>query len=276
METRESYLGRWWHTLEDGRIQCDLCPRVCKLRDGQRGVLLRARDVRRADGAHHLRALAGFCIDPIEKKPLNHFYPGTQRAVVRDRRLQPRLPLLPELGHLQGARDRAARRHARRPTPSPRPPSARAARASRSRTTIRCIFAEYAIDTAQGVPRARHRDRRGDRRLHHARGAARVLPCTWTPPTSTSRRSPSGFYHKLCFAQLAPGARDAALAAPGDGRVVRGDDAADPRAERLRRRDRRAVRVVRARTSGPEVPLHFTAFHPDFKMIGSPPRRPRR
>ena len=29
---------RYWHTLDDGRVQCDVCPRACKLRDGQRGL----------------------------------------------------------------------------------------------------------------------------------------------------------------------------------------------------------------------------------------------
>jgi hypothetical protein len=29
--------GQWWHRLDDGRIQCDLCPRECKLNEGQRG-----------------------------------------------------------------------------------------------------------------------------------------------------------------------------------------------------------------------------------------------
>ena len=29
---------RYWHRLDDGRLQCDLCPRHCKLRDGQRGL----------------------------------------------------------------------------------------------------------------------------------------------------------------------------------------------------------------------------------------------
>ena len=48
---------------------------------------------------------SGFCIDPIEKKPLNHFYPGSLGALVRHRRLQPRLQVLPELGHLEVARD---------------------------------------------------------------------------------------------------------------------------------------------------------------------------
>lgn len=41
------YPGRWWHSLPDGRIQCDLCPRDCKLRDGQRGACF----VRRREGA---------------------------------------------------------------------------------------------------------------------------------------------------------------------------------------------------------------------------------
>ena len=30
--------GRWWHRLDDGRIQCDLCPRDCRLHEGQRGL----------------------------------------------------------------------------------------------------------------------------------------------------------------------------------------------------------------------------------------------
>lgn len=69
--------GRYWQEIEDGRLQCDLCPRLCKLRDGQRGFCF----VRKADGgAIQLDTYgrsSGFCIDPIEKKPLNHFLPGT-------------------------------------------------------------------------------------------------------------------------------------------------------------------------------------------------------
>ena len=69
--------GRYWHALDDGRIQCDVCPRACKLREGQRGLCF----VRAArDGGIVLTTYgrsSGFCIDPIEKKPLNHFLPGT-------------------------------------------------------------------------------------------------------------------------------------------------------------------------------------------------------
>ena len=70
--------GRWWHRLDDGRIQCDLCPRDCRLHEGQRGAVLRAPARRRRDGARRRYGrCSGFCIDPIEKKPLNHFYPGS-------------------------------------------------------------------------------------------------------------------------------------------------------------------------------------------------------
>jgi pyruvate formate lyase activating enzyme len=69
--------GRYWHTLEDGRLQCDLCPRFCKLRDGQRGLcFVRARAGEQMVLTTYGRS-SGFCIDPVEKKPLYHFYPGT-------------------------------------------------------------------------------------------------------------------------------------------------------------------------------------------------------
>ena len=68
---------RYWHGLDDGRVQCDLCPRECKLREGQRGLCyVRAREGDEIVLTTYGRS-SGFCIDPIEKKPLNHFYPGT-------------------------------------------------------------------------------------------------------------------------------------------------------------------------------------------------------
>ncbi|MQA26591.1 MAG: AmmeMemoRadiSam system radical SAM enzyme [Micromonosporaceae bacterium] len=66
-----------WHTLDDGRIQCDVCPRACKLREGQRGLcFVRGRLDDQIVLASYGRS-SGFCVDPIEKKPLNHFLPGT-------------------------------------------------------------------------------------------------------------------------------------------------------------------------------------------------------
>ena len=68
---------RFWHWLDDKRIQCDLCPRFCKLREGQRGLcFIRGRLHDQMVLTSYGRS-SGFCIDPIEKKPLNHFYPGS-------------------------------------------------------------------------------------------------------------------------------------------------------------------------------------------------------
>ncbi len=75
--TDSAYPARYWHRLDDGRLQCDLCPRDCRLRDGQRGFCF----VRQRVGDQLVLTTygrsSGFCIDPIEKKPLNHFHPGT-------------------------------------------------------------------------------------------------------------------------------------------------------------------------------------------------------
>jgi pyruvate formate lyase activating enzyme len=84
------FTARYWHWLDDGRIQCDVCPRFCKLHEGQRGLcFVRAR----ADDAMVLTTYgrsSGFCVDPIEKKPLNHFLPGTRSC-----RLAPQAATLP-------------------------------------------------------------------------------------------------------------------------------------------------------------------------------------
>ena len=67
----------YWHLLDDGRVQCDLCPRFCKLHEGQHGLcFVRANEGNELVLTSYGRS-SGFCIDPIEKKPLNHFLPGT-------------------------------------------------------------------------------------------------------------------------------------------------------------------------------------------------------
>ncbi len=66
-----------WHRLNDGRIQCDVCPRACKLHEGQRGLcFVRSRIDDQIILTSYGRS-SGFCVDPVEKKPLNHFLPGS-------------------------------------------------------------------------------------------------------------------------------------------------------------------------------------------------------
>ncbi len=68
---------QYWHVLDDGRVQCDLCPRYCKLKEGQRGLCFVRQNVEQQIESTTYGRSSGFCIDPIEKKPLNHFYPGS-------------------------------------------------------------------------------------------------------------------------------------------------------------------------------------------------------
>ena len=67
----------YWHRTEDGRVQCDVCPRTCRLHEGQRGFcFVRMRQDDQIVLTTYGRS-SGFCVDPIEKKPLNHFLPGS-------------------------------------------------------------------------------------------------------------------------------------------------------------------------------------------------------
>ena len=73
----ETWATQYWHALEDGRIQCDVCPRKCKLQEGQRGLCFVRGRLNDAVVLTTYGRSSGFCVDPIEKKPLNHFLPGT-------------------------------------------------------------------------------------------------------------------------------------------------------------------------------------------------------
>jgi len=75
--TNDVHPARYWSRLEDGRVRCELCPRLCRLKNGQRGLCF----VRQNLGGEMVLTTygrsSGFCVDPIEKKPLNHFHPGS-------------------------------------------------------------------------------------------------------------------------------------------------------------------------------------------------------
>ncbi|MBG90494.1 MAG: AmmeMemoRadiSam system radical SAM enzyme [Actinobacteria bacterium] len=72
-----NYPGRYWHEIDEDMIQCDLCPRFCRLREGKRGFCFVRQNQNHQMILTTYGRSSGFCIDPIEKKPLNHFYPGT-------------------------------------------------------------------------------------------------------------------------------------------------------------------------------------------------------
>jgi pyruvate formate lyase activating enzyme len=79
MTERDRYTvsTKYWHALDDGRVQCDLCPRFCKLHADQRGLCFVRQNLDDQIVLTTYGRSSGYCIDPIEKKPLNHFLPGT-------------------------------------------------------------------------------------------------------------------------------------------------------------------------------------------------------
>src|SRR3982750_967359 len=72
-----AHATHYWTLLDDGRVRCDVCPRLCSLHEGQRGFcFVRARENDAIVLTTYGRS-SGFCVDPVEKKPLNHFLPGS-------------------------------------------------------------------------------------------------------------------------------------------------------------------------------------------------------
>ena len=259
--------GQWWHRLDDGRFQCDLCPRFCKLHPDQRGFCF----VRQAD-AEGIRLTSygrasGFCIDPIEKKPLNHLYPGTS------------ILSFGTAGCNLGCRfcqnwDISKARQIDRLTDWAAPERVAEAAARAGARSIAftyndpVIFAEYAIDCAQAA---------------HARGLKTVaVTAGYITPEARKefyahmdaanvdlKAFTDQFYHTLCYAALGPVLdtlrwlrHETSVWFEVTTLIIPGHN--DSTDEVARLCDWFITNL------GPDVPLHFTAFHPDFKMIDVP------
>lgn len=78
---RENWPTQYWHQLDDTdekKVQCDLCPRYCQLKEGQRGLCYIRQNTDNQIVLTSYGRSSGFAVDPIEKKPLYHFYPGSK------------------------------------------------------------------------------------------------------------------------------------------------------------------------------------------------------
>ena len=261
------YPARWWTMLPDGRMECRLCPRFCKLQEGQRGFCF----VRQRTGGGMVLTTygrsSGFCVDPIEKKPLNHFLPGTS------------VLSFGTAGCNLGCRfcqnwDISKAREFDRLSDAASP-DAIAASAKR----LGChsvaftyndpvIFAEYAIEVAQAcraqgiktvAVTAGYITDEARPEFYRAMDAANVDLKAFT----------EDFYHRLCYAQLQPVLdtlvylrRETDVWFEVTTLLIPGEN--DSRGELDRASDWFAANL------GPDVPWHFTAFHPDFKMLDKP------
>ncbi len=258
---------RYWHVLDNGRVQCDLCPRFCKLRDGQRGLCF----VRGCSGGEIVLTTygrsSGFCVDPIEKKPLNHFLPGTPILSFGTAGCNLACKFCQ---NWDISKSREVDTLADEATPETLARAAQALGCSSVAFTYNdpVIFLEYAVDVA----RACHE--RGI--LTVAVTAGEICP---EPRAEFYRHMDAAnvdlkafterFYRKICGGSLEP-VLDTLKYLKHETQVwfelttllIPGENDSDAELEAM------CAWVVE--NLGPEVPMHFTAFHPDYKMLDKP------
>jgi pyruvate formate lyase activating enzyme len=263
--------ARWWHALPDGRLQCDLCPRDCRLKDGQRGFCF----VRQRDGDRLVLTTwgrsSGFCVDPIEKKPLHHFYPGSSVLSFGTAgcNLGCRFCQNWDISKAT-AMDRLADQAT---------PQAIAARA----VALGCrsvaftyndpvVFAEYAIDVAEACRAAGVKTVAVTAGYVHA-APRRELFGVMDAANVDLKAFTEEFYRRTCLGHLAPVLESLEVLVKELGvwteittLLIPGQN--DGEAEVA------ALSAWIAERLGPDVPLHFSAFHPDFELLDVPPTPP--
>jgi pyruvate formate lyase activating enzyme len=255
--------GRWWSMLADGRMQCDLCPRECRLHDGQRGLcFVRMREGERMLLTTYGRS-SGFCVDPIEKKPLNHFLPGSSVLSFGTAGCNLACKFC-QNWDISKSREMDTLMDAAGPEAIAEAAVAAGAESVAFTYNDPVIFAEYAMDVADAC---------------HA-GGVRTVAVTAGYISPAPRREffakmdaanvdlkafTDDFYVKLTGAKLGPvldtlryvkhetdcWLEITTLLIPGKND---GDDELD------------ALTRWVATELGADVPLHFSAFHPDWKM----------
>ncbi len=258
---------RYWQALPDGRIQCDVCPRACRLREGQRGLcFVRGRVDDQIVLASYGRS-SGFCVDPVEKKPLNHFLPGS--AVLS----------FGTAGCNLGCRfcqnwDISKSRQIDTLAAAASPDALAAAAIAHGCRSVAftyndpTIFLEYAMDVADAC-RAQ-----GVRAIAVSAGyinepARRDLYAHMDAANIDLKAFTEDFYEKVAFGRLGPVLETLAYLRHETDvwleittLLIPGYNDSPAEIERL------AGWI--AEHLGPEVPLHFSAFHPDFKMRDVP------
>jgi pyruvate formate lyase activating enzyme len=263
---------RYWHQLEDGRIQCDLCPRACKLRDGQRGVcFVRARQYDEIVLTSYGRS-SGFCIDPIEKKPLNHFLPGTPVLSFGTAGCNLACRFC-QNWDISKAKEYDKLADQASPAALVRKAVELGCRSVAFTYNDPVIFHEYAIDVAAACHEV------GVNAVAVTAGYVCAEPrAEFYAHMDAANIDLKGFtdefYQRACAGRLQPVLETLEYVKHETGvwleittLLIPGlnDDPAEL--------DRLTSWIVDK--LGPEVPLHFTAFHPDFRMMDRPPTPPQ-
>jgi len=262
---------RYWYSLDDGRVMCDVCPRACKLHEGQVGLCF-VRENRNAEIVLTTYGRSsGYCVDPIEKKPLNHFLPGTPVLSFGTAGCNLACKFC-QNWDISKSRETDTLAD----TASPET-IARIARQLDCRSVAftyndPVIFMEYAIDTAiachdLGIKTvavtAGYICEEPRREFFRHIDAANVDLKAFT----------ENFYWKITGGHLQPVLEtlqylhhETDVWVELTTLLIPGENDSDQELDAM---SRWVVKEL-----GPEVPMHFTAFHPDWKMLDKPPTSP--
>lgn len=267
MNQLDSFPTKYWHVLANGRVQCDVCPRACKLDEGQRGMCF----VRMRQGGQIVLTTygrsSGYCVDPVEKKPLNHFLPGTPILSFGTAGCNLACKFCQ---NWDISKSREIDTLADQATPET---IARAAQELGCQSVAftyndPVIFMEYAIDVAQACRErgiksvavtAGYMCDEPRREFYGAMDAANV----------DLKGFSEAFYKKLCAGELQP-VLETLLYLKHETNVwfeitnliIPGWNDSEAELEAM-------TQWVVAEL-GPDVPMHFSAFHPDYKMMDVP------
>src|SRR3974390_2991877 len=267
----ERYPAHYWHKTADGRIQCDVCPRDCKLHAGQRGACF----VRHRVGDEMVLTTygrsSGFCIDPIENKPLNHYCPGSSVLSFGTAGCNLACKFC-QNWDISKSREMDTLMDQASPAAIARAAAKMGSRSVAFTYNDPVIFAEYAMDTADAchalgiktvAVTAGYIGAKARREFYAKMDAANVDLKGFTDE----------FYMKLCGARLQP-VLDTLVYLRHETDVwfeittllIPGKNDSDGELE--------AMCAWIGRELGSAVPLHFTAFHPDYKMTDVAPTPP--
>ena len=252
----------------DGRLECTLCPRFCNLADEQRGLCFVRQ--RQGDGIELTTygRSSGFVIDPIEKKPLNHFYPGS--SVLSFGTAGCNL----SCKFCQNWDMSKSREMDILQSPATPDAIARAALDHNCQSVAftyndPVIFYEYAVDTAIAC---------------HERGVNTVAVTAGYISESARegffkhldaanvdlKGFSESFYHELCAGSLQPVlntleylVQETSVWTEITTLLIPGENDSDKELD--------AMTSWMFDHLGPDVPLHFSAFHPDYKLMNHPP-----
>ena len=263
--------ARHWQALPDGRIQCDVCPRFCKLHEGQRGLcFVRGRQDNRMVLTTYGRS-SGFCIDPIEKKPLNHFLPGTPVLSFGTAGCNLTCKFC-QNWDISKARETDKLNQEVQPAMI-----AAAARQLGCRSVAftyndPVIFLEYAVDTARACREA------GIKTVAVTAGyiTPQARPDFFAEIDAANvdlKGFTDGFYRNLCGGKLSEVLdtlvwlrRNTAVWLEITTLLIPGENDSDA--------ELGALSAWVAAELGRDVPLHFSAFHPDWRMRDTPATPP--